>query len=54
VSGPAAAELTKGERYLIERADGTTHEVGVVGRNKLDGIMCQHIVEADGLLMMGF
>lgn len=53
VSGPGMVEMSTGVRYLIERPDGTTHEVGVVGRKRMDGVTCMFIVEADGFDMMG-
>lgn len=47
-------KFVKGERYLIERPDGTTHVVGCVGYSRMDGVPAFHLVEEDGLLLMGY
>lgn len=47
-------DFKRGERYLIERPDGSTHEVGVVGKNRIDGVSAHHIVEADALHAYGY
>jgi hypothetical protein len=44
-------DFKKGERYLLERKDGSTFEVGATSRSPRMG---WHLVEADGLGLLGY
>ena len=48
-------DFKQGERYTIEREDGTSHIVGCVGKDRVDsdGPQCFHLVDDDGLIMFG-